>query len=92
MDLTGVTALVVEDECLVALDVGDTLAEAGATVVEIAASCVIFHLQFFEFRAWSTLQGPGPAKTRYRNTKQNSIAASPPLLVGKRSRGACAIQ
>jgi DNA-binding response OmpR family regulator len=39
MDLTGVTALVVEDECLVALDVGDTLAEAGATVVGIAASC-----------------------------------------------------
>jgi DNA-binding response OmpR family regulator len=39
MDLTGVTALVVEDECLVALDVGDTLAEAGAKVVGIAASC-----------------------------------------------------
>lgn len=39
MNLTGVTALVVEDESLVALDVGATLAEAGATVVGIAVSC-----------------------------------------------------
>src|SRR5262249_20850155 len=30
----------------------------------------------------STLQGPGPAAHRYRNTKQYIIASSPPFRIG----------
>src|SRR5215207_9925729 len=40
----------------------------------------------------SRLHGPGPANTRYRNTQQYRMAASPPLSTGNRLRGACAIQ
>ena len=36
----------------------------------------------------SKLSGPPPAKTKYRNTKQNRIAGSPPLSSGKKLRGA----
>lgn len=39
MDFSGVRALVVEDEALVALDVEEALAEAGLEVVGIAADC-----------------------------------------------------
>ena len=35
--------------------------------------------------AASTLHGPGPAAARYKKTKQNSTAASPPLSRGKRA-------
>src|SRR6516164_11419075 len=40
-------------------------------------------------RKASRLQGPAPAKDRYKNTKQNRIARLPPLRMGKKPLGAC---
>src|ERR1700712_2416756 len=40
----------------------------------------------------STLQRPGPEKTKYRKMKQSRTAASPPLAPGQIPLGACAMK
>src|SRR5579883_2438127 len=64
------------------------LASAGLMRTPLAACSTTF--QFFLRRSLSKLQGPAPADESHRKRKQYSTVISPPLISGKKLRGACA--